>query len=30
MGGIKEEPPKEEMTSFPLKKLMTMKSDKKA
>lgn len=29
MGGIKEEPPKEEI-QFPLKKLLTMKSDKKA
>jgi hypothetical protein len=30
MGGLKEEQPKEEMISFPLKKLLTMKTDKKA
>jgi hypothetical protein len=29
MGGIKEEQPKEEI-QFPLKKLLTMKTDKKA
>lgn len=30
MGGIKEEPPKDEMMQFPLKKFLTMKPDKKA
>lgn len=30
MGGVKEEAPKDEMMAFPLKKLLTMKSDKKA
>jgi hypothetical protein len=31
MGGVKDEPPKDEMMmQFPLKKLMTMKTDKKA
>ena len=30
MGGVKEEPPKDEVMQLPLKKLLTMKSDKKA
>jgi hypothetical protein len=30
MGGVKEEVPKDEMMQFPLKKFMTMKTDKKA
>ena len=30
MGGVKEEVPKDEMIQFPLKKFMTMKTDKKA